>query len=97
MPAEQLEIVLTYEGSDVDDGSMSVQDIVPVLQGFSGAYGKLATASDPTSTHRIRIVAVRPGSARIILEAIRDALAQNVDAITAGSIIAGGAYWIVQK
>src|SRR5687767_11136407 len=56
---EQLEIHLRYEGPDVNDGTMSVEDIVPVLQGFSSAYGKLASTADPQSTHRLRIAAVR--------------------------------------
>jgi hypothetical protein len=104
MPKEQVEIHLRYEGPDVDDGTMSIQDIVPVLQGFASAYGKLANASDPQSTHRVRISAVRPGSADIVLEVFKQlakdgwkTLSDNVDAITSGSILAGGAYWIVSK
>ena len=68
MPKEQVDIHLRYEGPDVDDGTMSIQDIVPVLQGFSGAYTKLAKTDDPNSTHRVKISAVRSGSADIILE-----------------------------
>jgi len=40
---------------------------VPVLQGFAAAYGKLAAMDDPNTTHRLRITAVRPGSAGIVL------------------------------
>lgn len=65
---ERIEIHLKYEGPDVDDGKMSLQDVVPVLQGFSGAYAKLASTFVPNSTHNLRISTVRPGSADIVLE-----------------------------
>ena len=68
MPREQIEIHLRYEGPDVDDGTMSIQDIVPVLQGFASAYGKIASSDDPSSTHRLRITGIRRGSADILLE-----------------------------
>jgi hypothetical protein len=68
MPREQIEIELRYEGPDVDDGSMSLQDAVPVLQGFASAYGKLAALEDPQSTHRLRITGVMPGSVRFTLD-----------------------------
>jgi hypothetical protein len=96
MPKEQVEIHLRYEGPDVDDGTMSVQDIVPVLQGFSSAYGKLAATDDPSATHRVRIAAVRPGSADIVLE-VWKTMGENVDSLTAASIVVGGAYWIISK
>ena len=93
---ERIEIHLRYEGPDVDDGTMSVQDIVPVLQGFAGAYGKLAAVDDPQTTHRIRITSVRQGSADIVFEAWR-MLGEHVDSLTGASIAVGGAYWIVRK
>ena len=74
---EQILIHLKYEGPDVDDGTMSIEDIAPVLQGFSSAYGKLAAATDPQAQHRIRITGVQKGSADIVLEAWR-ALAVKV-------------------
>lgn len=95
-PTEQLEIHLRYEGPDVDNGSMSVEDIIPVLQGFSSAYGKLATVDDPDSTHRIRITGVRPGSADIILE-VWKFLGDNVAEITSVGVIVGGAVFITRK
>ena len=96
MQKEQIEIHLRYEGPDVDDGTMSVQDVVPVLQGFASAYGKLATAVEPQSTHRLRIVGVRPGSADIVLE-VWKVLGDNVNALTAASILATGGYFIVKR
>jgi hypothetical protein len=99
MPKEQIAIHLRYEGPDVDDGTMSLQDIVPVLQGFSSAYGKLAATDDPGSTHRLKISAVRPGSADIVLQ-VWTTLGENAPQLTAiGAIAAvlGVAYKIVQK
>ena len=66
---ERVEIHLKYEGPDVDNGTMALQDVLPVLQGFSGAYANLASSEDPESEHRIKISAVQPGSADIVLEA----------------------------
>ena len=96
MPKEQVEIHLRYEGPDVDDGTMSLQDIVPVLQGFSSAYGKLAATDDPRSTHRLKIAAVRSGSADIVLE-VWTVLGDNAAQIAAVSALAGGAFWIIKK
>ena len=96
---EQIEIHLRYEGPDVEDGTMSIQDIVPVLQGFASAYGKLAAHDDPESTHRLKISAVSPGSADIILE-IWTILGDNAMQITAAGALAGLsgiAYKIVRK
>lgn len=95
-PTEQLQIQLRYEGPDVENGSMSVEDIIPVLQGFSSAYGKLATVDDPQSIHRIRITGVKPGSANIILE-VWQFLGDNAAALGGASVVTTGAYFIVRK
>jgi len=96
MDNQKIEIHLRYEGPDVDDGSMSIADIIPILQGFSSAYGKIANIEDPKSTHRIRITGVRPGSADIVLE-VWKFLGENAPAIGAATaLITGGAY-IVMK
>ena len=96
MKKEQIEIHLRYEGPDVDDGSMSIEDIVPVLQGFSSAYGKIAATDDPDSIHRLRITGVRPGSADIILE-VWKTIGENVDSLTVASFLTAGGYFIVRK
>jgi hypothetical protein len=98
MPKEEVDIHLRYEGPDVDDGTMSIQDIVPVLQGFSSAYGKLAAVEDPAATHRLRIAAVRPGSADIVLEVWRTLTnPDNTNVLANATVILGGASWIVSK
>ena len=93
---EKLTLHLRYYGPDVDDGSMSVEDIVPVLQGFSSAYGKLASVDDPTANHNIRVASVRPGSADLVLEVWR-LLNDNAAPLAALGTVSGAGYWIVKK
>ncbi|GAB4329339.1 MAG: hypothetical protein Kow0074_25830 [Candidatus Zixiibacteriota bacterium] len=92
---EQIEIHLRYVGPDVEDGSMSINDIVPVLQGFSGAYTKLARDYGDESEHNIRIKNVRPGSADIGLEVWR-VLSSNQETI-ATTIASGIAIEIIKE
>jgi hypothetical protein len=93
-PAETVPLILRYEGPDVDDGSMSIEDIVPVLQGFSSAYGKIAAEQGVGVQHRIRITGVTPGSANILLE-VWDALGHAADQLTSIQILGGAAFSIV--
>lgn len=96
MQREEVEIHLVYEGPDVDSGSMSIEDIIPVLQGFSSAYGKIALSDYPEANHKLRITDVRPGSADIVLQ-VWDFLGSNTDAIGSSGLLATGAYFIVKK
>ena len=96
LPRDQVEIHLRYEGPDVEDGTMSVQDIIPALQGFSGAYRKLASTDDPDSTHIVRVAAVRQGSADIVLE-IWKSLGDNADQIVALGVLTSSVFLICEK
>ena len=96
MSKEQIEISLRYEGPDVDDGTMSLDDIVPVLQGFSGAYGKIAGRYDPASTHTLKITALNPGSVEMILEVLRT-LSENTEQIHFATKGVSNAYRFVKK
>jgi hypothetical protein len=89
MPREEVQLHLEYKGKDVDDGTMSLEDLVPVIQGFSSAYGKIAAEVDPRARHRLRIVAVRQGSFDLILDVWR-ILGENVDSLTSAGIVLGG-------
>ena len=91
---ERVEVQLRFEGPDVDDGTMSLGDIVPVLQGFAGAYAKLAETDHPEATHRVKITAVRQGSADIVLEVWRQ-LVQNAEQIAAFASAGGSAFGII--
>jgi hypothetical protein len=93
-PSETVPFVLRYEGPDVDDGSMSIEDIVPVLQGFASAYGKIASEQGVGVQHRIRITGVEKGSANILLE-VWEALGNMSDPLTSASILVGAASVVV--
>ena len=98
--AEQVRIHLNYEGPDVENGTMALQDVIPVLQGFSGAYATLAAIEDSDSEFRIHISGVQRGSADIVLEAWKW-ISDNVDAIEATDTVAkaggGIVLYIVKK
>lgn len=66
---DYLEIKLKYSGKEVDDGSMSLDDFLPVMQGFSSAYSKIAYSQNITLEHTLRIVAIEKGSVDFILQA----------------------------
>jgi hypothetical protein len=64
---EALRITLKYRGPSVDDGTMPIEDVVEALEGFAGAYGKLATRIDPEGEHQLRIAAVKAGSFELVI------------------------------
>lgn len=84
---EKIEIELEYTGTDVDDGTMSLEDMIPALQGFSSAYGKIATLQNPEAQHRLRITGVKKGSFKILLDAW-NLMAQHQDQLQIGANIA---------
>src|SRR5688572_22669690 len=93
-PAEIVPIRLKYEGPDVESGSMSVEDIVPVLQGFASAYGKIAAEQGAGVQHKIRITGVTKGSADILLE-VWKALDDASGPLTSVQVVGGAAASIV--
>jgi|ERR1022692_3709589 hypothetical protein len=58
----QVEITLKYDGRDVDDGTMPIEDVISALRGFSNAYGKIASVRDPEGQHQIRVSAINKSS-----------------------------------
>ena len=62
MPDSTVRLSLKYNGKDVDDGSMPLAEVVSALQGFAGAYGKVANTIAPESTHELRVTAVKQSS-----------------------------------
>jgi len=91
---ESLKVTLKYTGKDVDDGAMSIEDIVPVLQGFAGAYGKIVTSKGLISEHKLRIVGVEKGSFHILLEAW-EWIGENTAQLQAIGTVGAGAFTIV--
>ena len=67
---------------------MALQDVIPVLQGISGAYNRLADTENPNVTHRITLSDVRQGSADIVLEVI-EWLRENAEPLGAAAALTG--------
>lgn len=57
-----IEVALRYRGPDVEAGTMPIEDVVSALQGFAGAYGKIASQWDPKTEHQLRVVALKTES-----------------------------------
>lgn len=65
--AEPIRVSLRYRGPEVDDGEMDIADVVEALQGFSGAYGKVASEVMPDATHQLRVGAIEKNSFDVYL------------------------------
>lgn len=81
---EQIRVSLKYEGPDVDSGEMSLEDLVPILQGFSSAYKKLADKYSPSLTHDLKITGFQTGSVEIILLDAIQKFTENSEEIIKG-------------
>jgi hypothetical protein len=81
MADRPLNMKLVYEGKEVDDGSMPVEEIVAALQGFSGAYPKVANSLVPSSSHTLRVSAVEKGSFELAILALVSSHPEAVGAI----------------
>lgn len=64
---EQLHIHLRYVGPDVADGSMRIEDVTKALQGFTGAYEKIAADISPLEHHELRVADINPTSFDIVI------------------------------
>ena len=73
---------------------MAVEDIVPVLQGFAGAYNKVAGMRGVSTQHKLRLTDIRPGSALLVLD-IWNTLAENRQTIQAAAPLVSMAMAIV--
>ena len=65
----QVEITLKYDGVDVDDGTMPIDDVISALRGFSNAYGRIASTDDPNGNHQIRVSAINKSSFAVTIVA----------------------------
>ncbi len=92
---EILQITIKYTGKDVDDGTMSIEDFVPVLQGFASAYGKVVSVKGLTSEHKLRIIGVEKGSLDIVLE-VWEWIGENAPQLqTISTLVGSGAIGVV--
>jgi hypothetical protein len=94
MAKQNVDVQLKYAGPEVDDGTMSLEDFVPALKGFSALYTKVAATQNTEVQHKIRITGVSKGSVDIHLE-IWKALGQNSDQIQALGTLGGGALFVL--
>lgn len=94
MPEPPLQVELRYRGPLVDDGTMSLDDVVKALQAFAGAYGKAADTLLSGSTHQLLVSAVEPGSFRLVILAYLHSAA-----VSDGLKAVGGATakWVFDK
>lgn len=96
---KQIDIHLKYEGPDLGNGKMAIEDVIPVLQGFSGAFSRLAVTENPNVTLRIELSDVKQGSADIVLE-IHEWLVDSsvsIAAVAGLTTIGGMAFLTVKK
>ena len=84
MATERIEVSLKYEGTAVENGSMAINDVIPVFQGFSGAFYRIANMEKSDIEHRITLMAIRSGSVEfeLIVDAISQ-VAENPDLLAA--------------
>jgi hypothetical protein len=62
-------VALRYKGPDVESGTMPAEDVISALQGFAGAYSKIAAQSDPETQHQLRVVAIKTSSFELAIGA----------------------------
>lgn len=65
---DQTRVVLRYAGRDVDDGTIAVDDLMAALNGFSGAYYRLAEREAQDVKQRIKVTGISKSSANVHLE-----------------------------
>jgi hypothetical protein len=92
--ADVLRVTLRYDGPDVADGSIAVDDMVSAIQGFAGAYEKLAKRERTKADHRIRVTALEKHSADIVI-GVWEWIGQNVTQLQGLSYMVGSAAGIV--
>jgi hypothetical protein len=83
---EPLRISLRYRGRGVDDGTMPIEDVAEALDGFSGAYGKIASQISPETTYILRVTGVRTQSFDLLIAA-SIALSQYGDQFKAAELV----------
>jgi hypothetical protein len=64
---EETRITLRYEGPSVADNTLPLEDVLSALQGFSGAYNKVANLRNDRVAHQLRVSAVQPGSFELVI------------------------------
>jgi len=85
---DKVPLEIKYSGPEVDDGSMSISDMVPALQGLANAYGKVAAVENLKVEHNIRVIGVNKGSFEILLEVCTSP--ESISAVSMGLSFSSG-------
>lgn len=100
MCKESINVKLTYKGPTVDAGTISIDDLISALAGFSSAYNKLASYEDHRklnySSHNIQVVALSQGSFESCLQVIVE-YATPIAALVAAIVPPQMGYEIITK
>lgn len=91
---ETVRITLRYRGTDVDNGTMSVEDVAEALTGLSGAYGKVASHLDPKSNHQLRLTGIDTHSFDLLVSA-SIAMSQHGDLLGSIKTAVEGAKYVI--
>lgn len=67
--ADPIRVNFRYTGPEVDNGEMDVDEVVTALQGFAGAYGKVATQIAPEANYQLKLTAIRKSSFDLFIAA----------------------------
>jgi len=65
------EIRFKYIGKDVDNGSIAIEDMLLVLEGFKGIYGRIVDFKQFKSRHELRLSGLEKGSIDILIDVLQ--------------------------
>lgn len=94
--AEETRITLKYSGPSVEDGTLPLQDVVDALQGFSGAYSKIARLRSDGVEHELRVSAIKQNSFDVHIVAWL-ALANQAETIESLKIAYHATRWVIER
>jgi hypothetical protein len=78
LPRPTMKITFRYAGPEVDSGSMDIEEVIEALQGFAGAYGRVANEIDaPETAHQVKVTGFDKGSFEVYLAAGISLLSQD--------------------
>ena len=94
--AEETRITLRYDGPSVADGTLPIEDVLSALQGFSGAYNKVANLRNDKVQHQLRVSAIQTGSFEMVILAWL-VLGQTPGALENLEMAYDATRWVVER
>lgn len=67
--ADPISVSFRYRGPEVDTGEMNIDEVVMALQGFAGAYGKVAAHIAPEANYQLKVTAIQKSSFDLFIAA----------------------------